>query len=127
MQKMRDPHTPSQLLARRLVLLSSAVFVANFVLAIPFYLFEHGAQGTEIHTYGDALFWTFSQLTSVSSSLANPLTTGGRILAIAIDLLAVSVVTLLVATIVQHSHLVSPARQAYFARKHKQAQTKPEA
>ena len=126
MQKMRDPHTPSQLLARRLVLLSLVVFVLNFVLAIPFYLFEHGAQGTQIDTYGYALFWVFSQLTSVSSSIVNPLTTGGRILAIVIDLLAFSVVTLLVATIVQHSHLVSPARQAYFAGKRKQ-QAKPKA
>src|SRR5262245_256455 len=117
MERMRDPHNPHELLVRRLLLLSAAVFVANFVLAVPFYFFERHAAGTEVTDYWDALFWTFSQLTSVSSSLHNPLTTGGRILAVGIDLMAVSVVTLLVATIVQHAHLVTPKRAAYFKRK----------
>ena len=66
--------------------------------------------------FGDeqAFFWMTSQLTSVSSSLSNPVTTGGHILALVIDVIAIGVVTVLVATIAQHLHIVSPRREAYF-------------
>jgi hypothetical protein len=115
-ERLRRPRSASELLVARLTGLTIIIIVSTFALALLFYLFEHDAARTEIHTYGDALFWTASQLTSVSSSLPNPVTTGGKILAVGIDVIAISAVTLLLGTIVQHSHLMSPLRAAYFER-----------
>ena len=41
--------------------------------------FERHAPDTEIHTLGDAFFFTTVQLLTVSSQLATPLTTAGRV------------------------------------------------
>jgi hypothetical protein len=55
------------------------------------YAFEHGHG--EVTTFGNALFWTTTQLLTVSSQFPNPLTTGGKILDVALELYAVVVVT----------------------------------
>jgi len=117
MDRLRRPRSSQELLMARLTALTIITIVNTFALALIFYLFEHHAKRTEIHTYGDALFWTASQLTSVSSSLPNPATTGGRILAVGVDVAAISVVTPLFGTIVQHIHLISPRREAYFRKR----------
>jgi uncharacterized membrane protein len=59
------------------------------------WLFERGAQGTQIHGYGDALFFSTVQILTISSSLKNPLTTGGRIVDVALEFWAIFVVTAL--------------------------------
>ena len=59
------------------------------------YLFERDAPGTRIHTVGDALFWTTTQLLTVSSQLPNPISTGGRIVDVFLQLWAISVVAAL--------------------------------
>ncbi len=114
LEKLRHPRSPNELLIARLTLVAIATLVIDLVAAFVFYLLERGAPGTDVRNYEQSLFWTTSQLTSVSSSLKNPITTGGHILAIGIDILAVGVVTVLIATIVQHIHLVSPRRERYF-------------
>jgi NhaP-type Na+/H+ or K+/H+ antiporter len=111
---LRHPRSPSELLVARLTLVTLAVLVIDVVAAFFFYLLERDAAGSDVNTYEQAFFWTTSQLTSVSSSLSNPVTTGGHILALGIDVIAIGVVTVLVATIVQHLHIVSPRREAYF-------------
>jgi hypothetical protein len=113
---LRHPRSPSELLVARLTLVTLAVVVVDVVAAFVFYLLERHAAGTDVTTYEQSLYWMTSQLTSVSSSLSNPVTTGGHVLAVAIDILAVGVVTLLVATIAQHLHVVSPKREDYFRR-----------
>ena len=112
--RLRRPRTPSELLVARLTLVSLAVVAIDLVAAFAFYLLERDAPGSDVTTYEQSLFWTSSQLSSVSSSLSNPITTGGHVLAVGIDFIAVGVVTVLVATIVQHLHLVSPRREQYF-------------
>jgi hypothetical protein len=52
---------------------------------------EQGHAG--LHTYWDALFWTTTQMLTVSSSLATPETVVGKILDIGLELYAVVVVT----------------------------------
>lgn len=52
----------------------------------------------------------------MSSSLENPITTGGRILAVGIDFISVAVVSLLFGAIAQHIHIVSPERELSFRR-----------
>jgi hypothetical protein len=56
------------------------------------FLFERHAKGTDIHTFGDALFFTTVQLLTVSSQIRNPLTPAGRIVDVALEIWAVLVV-----------------------------------
>ena len=72
------------------VVVSAAVDLVCGLLA---YVFEHRVHGTQIHGIGDALFFSTTQLLSVSSSMANPLTTGGRTLDVFMELYAITVVT----------------------------------
>jgi hypothetical protein len=53
--------------------------------------FEHGKG--EITTLWNALFWTTTQMLTVSSQFPNPLTTGGKLLDVALQVYAVTVVT----------------------------------
>ena len=59
------------------------------------YVFDRHAKGTEIHTVGDALFWTTCQLLTVSSQLKNPISTGARLVDVVIELWSITVVATL--------------------------------
>lgn len=80
-------------LLARLVLALMLTLCIDFVAALLVWRFERHAQGTEIHTYGDALFFATVQILTVSSQLKNPLTTAGRILDVALEAWAIFVVT----------------------------------
>jgi drug/metabolite transporter (DMT)-like permease len=67
--------------------------VVDFVGAALVWAFEHAASGTEIHGFGDALFFSTVQLLTVSSQIKNPLTTGGRIVDVFLEVWALVVVT----------------------------------
>lgn len=79
----------------RLVVLAVATVAVDLVCAVLAWLFEHRAPQTELGDLGTALFWTTTQLISVSSSIQNPLTTGGRILDVGMEVYAVTVVAAL--------------------------------
>jgi hypothetical protein len=84
----------------RLVLVSLAVDLIAAVLA---YLFERGSA----HAFGSvwgALFWTTTQLLTVSSQLPNPDRTATKILDVALELYAIVVVTSLAATFTDAMH-----------------------
>ena len=89
-------------------MLALATIANGLLFAFFFYLLERHAPGTEVRTYGDALFWTGSQITTISSSLANPISTGGRILAVGLDFVSISVVSLLFAVIADHLQAKPP-------------------
>jgi hypothetical protein len=55
------------------------------------YALEHGHG--EITSFGNALFWTTTQLLTVSSQFPNPLTPGGKILDVFLELYAMVVIT----------------------------------
>ena len=59
-----------------------------------FFLERHGAQ-TEIKTLGSALFWTSTQLLTVSSSIKNPVSFGGRVLDVFMEAYAIIVIAAL--------------------------------
>ena len=81
-----------RLVARLLLALglSLVVFVVGTALN---WLVESGHQGGDIHGLGDAAFYTSVQLLTVSSSIKNPLTSGGRIVDVGLELWAIFVVT----------------------------------
>ena len=60
--------------------------------SIVMYELEHGTKGTDIKTFGQAVFFTTVQLLTVSSQIKNPLTPAGRVLDVALELWAVVVV-----------------------------------
>jgi hypothetical protein len=78
-----------------LVVLAVVTVGVDLVCAGLALLFERDAPHTEISSFGTAVFWTSTQLLTVSSSIQNPLTTGGRILDVFMELYAISVVATL--------------------------------
>jgi hypothetical protein len=60
--------------------------------AIVAVLLERHSQQTEIGTLGGAAFWTTTQLLTVSSWLKNPISGGGRILDVLMEIYAITVV-----------------------------------
>src|SRR4051794_5306968 len=65
--------------------------IVDLVTAALALAFERGHAG--LHSYWDALFWTTTQILTVSSSLSTPETTGGKLLDVGLELYAVVVVT----------------------------------
>ena len=61
------------------------------------FLFERHASGTAITNVGDSLFWTTAQVLTVSSSMPNPETTGGRIVDVFLMAYAVVMIGVVVA------------------------------
>ena len=81
-----------RLLARLIVALalSAVVDVVGSLLA---WSFESGVKGSDIHGFGDALFFSTVQILTVSSSLKNPVTHAGQVLDAVLELWAVFVIT----------------------------------
>ena len=79
-------------LLARLAIVVQATIAIDLVGTVAIYFTERHAPGTEVKTFGDAFFFTTVQLLTVSSQLKNPLTTGGRIVDVVLELWAVIVV-----------------------------------
>jgi Ion channel len=75
-----------RLLVARFTFLVALTSLVALVGTVAIYFLERHAPGTEIKTVFDALYFTTVQLLTVSSSLKNPLTTGGRILNILFEI-----------------------------------------
>jgi hypothetical protein len=75
-----------------MALLVMTTIVVDLVGAVAMYALERSASGTQVTTFGQALFFTTAQVLTVSSSLANPVTPLGRVLDIALELWGVVVV-----------------------------------
>jgi hypothetical protein len=74
------------------------------------WLFERGHG--EITTVFNALFWTTTQMLTVSSQFHNPVTTGGKVLDVFLELYAVTVVTTLAGTFASFFHVRASERRA---------------
>jgi ABC-type phosphate/phosphonate transport system permease subunit len=67
----------------------------DLVFTVLAFLFERHAAQTEVKTIGSALFWTTTQLLTVSSSIKNPVSTVGRILDVLMEIYAITVIATL--------------------------------
>jgi hypothetical protein len=83
----------------RLVGLVVATLAVDLVCAVLAWLLERHARQTQITSFGTALFWTSTQLLTVSSSIQNPVSTGGRILDVAMEAYAITIVATLAGSI----------------------------
>jgi hypothetical protein len=84
-----------ELLRSRLVFLFLATLILDAVASALIFIFERHASGTEITNLGDSVFWTSTQLLTVSSQLRNPISTPARVLDIFLQAYAISAVAFL--------------------------------
>jgi len=82
-------------LRSRLVFLVVTTIAVDAVASVLVFVFERHAAGTQITTLGDAVFWTSTQLLTVSSQLPNPISTSARVLDVFVQAYAISVVAAL--------------------------------
>jgi hypothetical protein len=92
LRRLADYEDRHRRLFARLTIVLVSTLVVDALATVGVYFFERHAKGTEIGTVGDALFFTTVQLLTVSSQLKNPLTTGGRVVDVFLELWAVIVV-----------------------------------
>jgi len=101
-------------------LTAAAVLVLDGAVIV--YLFERHASGSNIHTLGDAVWWSFVTVTTVGYGDFYPVTAGGRVTACCImgtGLLTLAVVTAQVASsfVAQGPSRARPAREDEAARR----------
>ena len=80
-------------LVARLIIALSLTVVVDLVGALLVWHWESALKGSDIHGFGDALFFATVQVLTVSSSLKNPLTGAGKVVDVILELWAISIVT----------------------------------
>jgi hypothetical protein len=81
-----------RLLARLIIAFGLSV-VVDLVGTLLVWHWEQGQKGSDIHGFGDALFFSTVQILTVSSSMKNPLTAVGKAVDIALEIWAIAVIT----------------------------------
>jgi|SRR6478736_826995 len=76
----------------RLVGIALATVGFDIVCGVLAFLFEHHEKQTQIESLGSALFWTTTQLLTVSSSIQNPISFPGRVLDVVMEIYAITVI-----------------------------------
>jgi ABC-type phosphate/phosphonate transport system permease subunit len=83
----------------RIVALALITVAVDLVCGLLAFLFEHDQSQTQIKTFGSAIFWTTTQLLTVSSNLNNPISAPARILDVFMEIYAITVIGTLAAAI----------------------------
>jgi hypothetical protein len=96
---VRGESPTHRVLRSRLAFLTMATLVLDAVGTVAIYALEHADRRSGFHDWGGALFWVSTQLTTISSQLPNPVTTGGRVLDVVLQVWAVTVVATLAASL----------------------------
>jgi hypothetical protein len=76
----------------RLVAIALVTIGVDVVCAVLAFLFEHHQKQTQVNSLGSALFWTTTQMLTVSSSLQNPISFPGRVLDVLMEIYAITVI-----------------------------------
>jgi hypothetical protein len=92
---VRGATTTHELLRSRIAFVTVATLLLDAVASVLIFAFERHASGTRITNFGDAIFWTSTQLLTVSSQLPNPISTPARVLDVFLQAYAISVVAVL--------------------------------
>jgi hypothetical protein len=92
LRRIGDWEERHRLLVARLLIVLAATAIIDVLGTLAMYMLEHDSRGTQIHTFGDALFFTTVQLLTVSSQLRNPVTALGRVVDVVLEFWAVIVV-----------------------------------
>jgi len=78
-----------------LVTITVVTVGVDLLCAIVAFLLERHSVQTEIKTFGSAAFWTTTQLLTVSSQIKNPISFGGRVLDVFMEIYAITVIATL--------------------------------
>ena len=82
---------------RRLVARMAIAFglslVVDAVASVLMWRWESGIKGSDIHGFGDAVFFVTVQILTVSSQIKNPVTSNGKILDVILEVWAIFVIT----------------------------------
>ena len=81
-----------RLVARILIAIGLSVVVCA-VSSVLMWHWESGIKGSDIHGFGDAVWFVSVQVLTVSSSAKNPLTADGKVLDVVLEAWAIFVVT----------------------------------
>jgi hypothetical protein len=81
-----------RLLARILIAIGLTVLI-DLGGSLVIWQYESGIKGSDIHGFGDSLFFATVQVLTISSSLKNPVTGAGKVLDVALEAWAIFVVT----------------------------------
>jgi hypothetical protein len=92
---LRGATTTHAHLRSRVAAVVVVTIALDAVASVLILLFERHAPGTKIANIGDSVFWTSTQLLTVSSQLPNPISTPARVLDIGLQAYAISVVAVL--------------------------------
>jgi ABC-type phosphate/phosphonate transport system permease subunit len=76
----------------RLVAIALVTVGVDVICAVLAFLFEHHQEQTQIKSLGSALFWTTTQMLTVSSNLQNPISFAGRVLDVLMEIYAITVI-----------------------------------
>jgi len=92
--------TPTHLRLRdHLMVVALATAGVDVLCALAAFVLERHSAQTEVKTIGSALFWTTTQLLTVSSQLKNPISVAGRLLDVFMEVYAITVVATLAGAI----------------------------
>jgi hypothetical protein len=92
---LRAPTVTHRRLRDQLVAIILATVSVDLLFAIAAFLLERHSQQTEIKMFGSAVFWTTTQLLTVSSQIKNPISVGGRVLDVFMEIYAITVIAAL--------------------------------
>jgi hypothetical protein len=76
----------------RLVTLLLTTIGFDLICGVLAYLFEHDQAGSQVRTFGEAIFWTTTQLLTVSSQLRNPISTPAHLLDVLMEIYAITII-----------------------------------
>ena len=99
-------------LRARIAAIFALTLVVDLGCAVAAYFIERHGTASEIHSFGTALFWTSTQLLTVSSQLKNPVTGAGQVLDVAMEAYAITVVASLAGSFGAFFHRRSAERSA---------------
>jgi hypothetical protein len=86
-------HPHHRRLGRRLFIALCAVAVADLAGTLLMWRLEEGVHRSQIYSLWDAFFFSTVQLLTVSSQMPNPVTTGGQVVDLFLELTALFLVT----------------------------------
>jgi hypothetical protein len=80
-------------LVARVAIAVGLTAVVDAIASILVWHWESGVAGSQIHGFGDSVFFVTVQILTVSSQLRNPVTTPGKVVDVFLEIWAIFVVT----------------------------------
>ena len=80
-------------LVARMAIVFSLTAVVDAVASVLIWHWESGIKGSDVHGFGNAVFFVTVQILTVSSQLKNPVTSDGKILDVFLEIWAIFVIT----------------------------------